>query len=839
MKKSVTILLAILLVVVMLATVACKTGPSSTETKEPSSTKPSESVTDPVASETKPSESKTEPEESDTNPPPPVVKDIKLEFSSTDDLTVAAGEKLTLPTVKATDYDGTDLTASVSVEDPYESGTVKDGVFTGIIAGEHELFYYVEVEDKEAPDGYRSTEQTIKVVVTPAIANTFVTEGFNSITQMTDYGIFKDGFEAGKKSVLGAAIGDANGATHISGTSEAIEGNSLVIDFNKTSGSALNAVFLQAFNDVYHRGEATTYKVKFSYKILAADNNYNDVYFGLSWDGFDGLNNRFVQSGAEVGKVYTYETQFSSAKVPDGGNAYFIFFKLSGSNSDIRIAVDNFEIETVKLTPVNEVKPGAEQLESENGFTWNFGENGAFSTNGETLPVGSLADAMKEAMAGNEHFHDNVMKLTNADGHLFSGLTADALVAGKKLIIDMYYYAVNDKGFHLIMMGSSGNPTLDKTVENVTDQIKHVHAEVVVPAGWYQLNIYGQNNGDFEIYIGEITVKLVDNVVEENKTPLDHVIGEYTYTQDKRAFGFDTDKGITEFDGFDFGSVANLMGAAPSKFFYEGITADRNIEWFNAGGKVFETGYWYRITMTYYVVKYEGGNGLMYNFDNGAFIAAGTGDYMSEGYHVSSIKWQANSNVNFMSIYDKAADGETLNAHYYVKDIKIALIHEDDPAEEVVKTPNGHVVGEYAVTQDKRQWGTTDKGSWNCTDYDSFDFGADASKMGAAPTKFVFKDAKNITMEWFQPAGKVLENGYKYRITVRFYVESWEGDRFMLNFDNNEFLLIDTSPAAGYHEATIEWTANRNVDFFSFYIPGDTTINGVIYIADVTISLIG
>ena len=44
---------------------------------------------------------------------------------------------------------------------------------------------------------------------------------------------------------------------------------------------------------------------------------------------------------------------------------------------------------------------------------------------------------MKEAMAGNEHFHDNVMKLTNADGHLFSGLTADALVAGKKLIIDM------------------------------------------------------------------------------------------------------------------------------------------------------------------------------------------------------------------------------------------------------------------------------------------------------------------------------------------------------------------------------------------------------------------
>lgn len=838
MKKPVTILLAILLVVVMLTTVACKTGPSSTETKEPSTSKPSESVTEPAASETKPTESATEPE-SDTNPPAPTEKTIKLEFSSTADLTVAAGENLTLPTVKATDYDGTDLTADIEIEDAYESGSVKDGVFNGIVAGEHSLYYYVEVEDAEADDGIRYAEFTLKVIVTPAIANTFVTDGFNSIDQMTNYGVFKDGFEDGYKSILGAGIGDANGATHISGTSEAIEGNSLIIDFNKTAGSALNAVFLQAFNDSFHRGEATTYRVKFSYKIITADNNFGDVYFGLSWDTFDGLNNKFVKSDAEVGTVYTYETQFSSAKVPESGNAYFIFFKLSGSNSDIRIAIDNFEVETVKLTPVNEVKPGAEQLESENGFTWDFGENGAFSTNGETLPVGSLADVMKEAMGGNEHFHENVMKLTNADGHLFSGLTADALVAGKKLIIDMYYYAVNDQGFHLIMMGSSGNPTLDKTVENVTDEIKHVHAEVVVPAGWYQLNIYGQNNGNFEIYIGEITVKLVDNVVEENKTPLDHVIGDYTFTQDKRAFGFDAGKGITEFDGFDFGSVANLMGAAPSKFFYEGITADRNIEWFNAGGKVFETGYWYRITMTYYVVKYEGGNGLMYNFDNGAFIAAGSGDYMSEGYHVSSVKWQATSNVNFMSIYDKAADDSTLNAHYYVKDIKIALIHEDDPVDEVVKTPNGHVVGDYTVSQDKRAFGNGTNGTWTCTDYDGFDFGADASKMGEAPQKFILNGVNNVTMEWFRPQGNVLENGYKYSITVRFYVESWEGDRLMLNFDNNEFLTIATNPGTGYHEVTIEWDANRNVDFFSFYIPGDTTINGVIYIADVTISLIG
>ena len=835
MRKPVAFLLAFLMIFVMLSVFACDFGGSGT-TEDPGTTPTTPTTPSTPTTPTTPTTPPTQP----TTPPEPPVKEIDMVFSSTDPITVAAGENVTLPTVTATDYDGTNLI--VEIEDPYESKTVKDGVFNGKIAGEHDLYYYAEVKDPATDEVLRYAEYTIKVTVTPATANTFDTEGFNDVNNMTDYGVFKDGFEAGKKSPLGAAIGDFNEATYMTGTSEAIEGNSLVIDFNKTAGSALNAVFLSAFNSVYHRGEATTYKVKFSYKILAADNNTNDIYFGLSWDNFDGLNGKFVRSGAEIGQVYTYETQFSSAVIPESGNAYFIFFKLSGSDKDVRIAIDNVEVETVKLTPVTEVIPTAEQLEAEGGFTWNFGANGALCTNGETVTIGSLGDILKGAMTENEHFHDNALKLINADGHLFSGLTKNNLVAERKIILDMYYYAVNDTGFHIIMMAGGAGSTQTITNTPVADgsKIKHVHMEAVIPAGWEQLNIYGANNPGFEIYVGEITVQLVENVVETGKTPLDHVIGEYTYTQAKRGFSGNEAKGVFEYDGYDFGdvNVKNQMGSAPQKITYSGVTADWNIEWFNAGGKVFETGYWYRITMVYYVVKYEGGTKLQYNFDNAKWIPVGEGDYMSEGYHVSSVKWQATSNVNFFSIYDKKLDNaEALSAEYYIKHVKIDLINEDDPA--TLTTGKGHEVGNYSVTWNARNWGEQKDGNWTSTAYDNYDFGDAAAKMGTAATKFTLNNVTNVTMLWTQPNNKVLENGQKYAITLRYYVVSWEGGTMTYNFDNNVFPPIVSNPAVGYHETTIEWEANRDVDFFSFYVPGDAAITATLYIADVTVSLIG
>ena len=178
---------------------------------------------------------------------------------------------------------------------------------------------------------------------------------------------------------------------------------------NKTAGSAANSVFLSAFNDYFKRDEQATYKVSFKYKVLTENNNHNDVYFGLSWDGSNGLNNQFTSTGAVKDQVYEYSCSFPGTSVPATGNAYFFFFKLSGSSDDIKIAVDDFTVETVQLAQVTAVEPTAAQLES--GFTWDFATNGATSTNGETVIINNLEnETAKAAMKDSEYFSANALK---------------------------------------------------------------------------------------------------------------------------------------------------------------------------------------------------------------------------------------------------------------------------------------------------------------------------------------------------------------------------------------------------------------------------------------------
>ena len=133
MRKLVAFLLAFLLIFVMLSVVACKSDDSG-KTDDPGTNPPSGDVNPP-------SGGGDNPPSGGDDPVTPTDKSIKLVLSSTDEVTVAAGANVTLPTFTATDYNGTDLTADVEIEDPAEAGTVKDGVFNARIAGEHNLYY--------------------------------------------------------------------------------------------------------------------------------------------------------------------------------------------------------------------------------------------------------------------------------------------------------------------------------------------------------------------------------------------------------------------------------------------------------------------------------------------------------------------------------------------------------------------------------------------------------------------------------------------------------------------------------------------------------------------------
>ncbi len=552
-------------------------------------------------------------------------------------LSVAAGTPLTLPAVTASDYDGTDLTADIEVEDLAESGTIKDGIFNADIAGEHELSYYIECEDG------RFAEQSLIINVTPANPEGFDVTGANDPAAIATYGVYKENFEKGRKAPLYAALTDGNGAASMTGTSDAIGGNSLVINTNKTAGSATNCVFLNAFNDIFEREIAVTYKVSFQYKILS-DTVGTGIYFGLSWDGFDGLNNQFI-TGTTKGEVYDYSCSFPATKVPAAGNAYFRFFALSAISDDSIIAFDNFVFETVQCAQVTEVVPTAEELQTAGGFTWDFATNGSSASNGETVIINNIDNAdAKAAMQADDDFGTNALRLTNADSHGFAGLTKDNMLAGKKMTITMKYYAANDSGFYLIMMGTAGNPTQEVTTSRVGSMVT-VTCVTTVLDGWYQLNIYGAGNPAFDIYVGYINVVLEEaDPIPEDETANKHKVGD-SWTISSRQWG-NEDKGnglkIEAFDNNAEAIANEKMGTAPSKL--STTIGNATMEWYQGNGTI-ETGHVYEITCVYYVVDCSGR--FMFNFDNNVFLNLDA----TPGFHEHTQRWTANRNVDFFCFF--------------------------------------------------------------------------------------------------------------------------------------------------------------------------------------------
>ncbi len=574
----------------------------------------------------------------------------------------SVGTAFTLPTVTAKDYKGNDITSSIEIEDLNEKGSIKNGVFTAAIAGEHTLSYYVE----DPNDANLFTEGEIKINVAAAHEETFDVTGYDDPSALANYGTFKENFGKGIKSPTYRAIADSNNATHLSGGEDAISGNSLIVDANKTAGSAARCIFFNQFNDYFKRGISATYTVSFSYKILSNDvGNFSNFYLQLNWDGSSGLNQTFVPSNAQVNTVYEASFSFPGTKIPTTGNAWFGLFKLSGSNTDTIIAIDNLTFSAKEVAQVNAVVPSSEQLT--NGFTFDMENNGTESTNGETVIIDKIENTdAKTAMKANDNFGKNALKLTNADDHLFAGLTKNNMVVGKKLTIEVYYYSVNNKGLHYIMMGDNGNPTLQIEDKEVSGNIRVTKYEGVIESGWNQLNIYGQGNSSFEIYIGKINLKLAEaDPVPEDETPKGYKVG-FNFNQKTRAFGTanETSRAVENFDN-NAAVIANSnMGDAPQKVTFK--NANTTIEWFRGDGRI-EDKQKYKITLDYYVSNWSGR--LMYNFDNNVFLEIGSN--MEEGYHRSEITWTANRQVDFFSFYTPG-DGGT--GTFYVGNINVELI---------------------------------------------------------------------------------------------------------------------------------------------------------------------
>ena len=582
--------------------------------------------------------------------------DPKLVYTGETTFTVQAGVDLALPKITALSGDGkTDITNLMEVADTTDSKAVNADFtkFNSKIAGEHKVSYYVEEGEGEE---LKSDELILTVNVTPVTAENFeVTAEDNVLDNIKTAGkTFKENFANGIKSPLYKTLGDSNGAAHLSATSDAISGNSLIIDFDKTIGSSANALFI-TLNDSLPRGESKNYTVEFDFKIIEAD-NVNDVYFGLRYDDFDGTNVQFASGKKVSDGVVHFKHKFTETTYPTDKNAGFFFFRYPSNDSPCRIAVDNFQITSTDATSFTKVVPTADQLKVAGGFTFDWKEKGSTFGQGETLAIDNIEDeTIKNAIKGKEGFGTNIMHLTGRDGHIFEGLNSTNLVAGMKLKISYRYYCVNDGSFLVLpMAGGKQTDTINKfDKKDIEGNIKSISFEYVLKSGDDCINFYPNGNNNFNIYMGNMTVELLEYtapVIPEDQTANGFKVG-YSFTVKSRAEG-----------NADYGSQkATNNVTVPSDVTGEGFEAtsslleyknarDVTMPWFkgaDASGKCqIEKGHIYKITVVYFMQNYNGSI-WMINIDNAEFLPLDVG----EGYHKTEINWTATKDVDNFSFY--------------------------------------------------------------------------------------------------------------------------------------------------------------------------------------------
>lgn len=424
---------------------------------------------------------------------------------------VNAGESLNLPEVTAHDYKNRPL--EVEFEDEFGGSSIKNGVFTSKVAGEHVITFYAEDEFDELGTN------SITVTVVPAAAESFaVAANENVPANITSYGTYKENFQKGVNSPYYKSLVDGTKSAYISATSEAISGNSLVFNAKTIIGSA-NALFGKVINDVVRRETQVTYTIEFDYKAINEGGSFNGLYFSPSYDTAAGAMGKDTKLNAQVGVVSHFSETYSRFVFPgEPTNCYLRIFNHNPSNTsvDSYVAIDNIVVTAKEETQITYVSPTTEQLTAEEGFTWNMADKTAEISNTAIVAVNELSDPLKSAMAASEYFGSDVIQIKGSSDHQMKSLNGNNVIAGKILEVTFWFYSVKDLGAIIYMGCNGGNPTI--TGDNISTtviegNIKKTTAKLLLNsyAGVDVVNFYGTSAND-EIYVGKINAKIYDYV---------------------------------------------------------------------------------------------------------------------------------------------------------------------------------------------------------------------------------------------------------------------------------------------------------------------------------------
>lgn len=266
----------------------------------------------------------------------------EITFATYGDLTVKVNTPLTLPAATVIDDTDGDITDSLEVGADPQQGTrivkASKGVYTfeAEAAGEYGISYYVLDEAEN------EAEEFLTVTVTPETTETnVIAADENNIENLAvSQKTFKENFEKGYNSPFAKGLNySAVPKASISGGNDAIAGNSLILDYGDAEPTTNTAFYFSAVDSHIKAGRWT---VKMDIKVISGTVPAGSFYLAFTEHGGDNLDKAYTIKQDGITKI-----EYDAIRQFDSGKEYWFRCAWFGSNpnyENFKIAIDNIEI---------------------------------------------------------------------------------------------------------------------------------------------------------------------------------------------------------------------------------------------------------------------------------------------------------------------------------------------------------------------------------------------------------------------------------------------------------------------------------------------------------------
>lgn len=523
-----------------------------------------------------------------------------LTYSSSKTYNCIAGDDIVIDNIvaKINDEDATSRLAFTdslgdSSATTYENNAIH---FKPNVAGHHVITAKLENRN--------GSFKEIDVVanVSPQKAETFDTERKNVAIALTE-GEYRENFEDGYKAPLLDKASYRSGIV-VSGKSDAISGNSLIVDFSVLDGGGQYTVQLPGLSEYLYSTSYHDIEVKFDWKILSIGSpcDITQLYFGFHNNATNFNNDEKIvrNASATVGTTGTFTMPISYYKIK-AQDTYFDIFSNYQDNTNCKLAIDNIVITNVETSSpaFRSFVPTMRDLMQGSAYEtdWGYDFGYMFSEKNKIVSKSSVPSAYQIEMdtantnLGYTWFNNNICHFYGSGDH-WVGSGDNSLIylfenaAGKTFNMELNYYRVNDEDLHVFFTKRSTGynySELNASVTTVpgTTNVRHVVLSGVVPEGATALNFktckvnvappcnYGDcsnSNGNLDIYFSSIRWWFTaDGTTSSHMLSSSELANGYHYTGNKGSnmyMGIDSCiYPISYLEGSDYGSTIALNKA--------------------------------------------------------------------------------------------------------------------------------------------------------------------------------------------------------------------------------------------------------------------------------------